>query len=505
MQPRPNILLICADQLAQRAVGAYGDPWARTPNIDSLARAGARFANSYTPCPLCLPARAAYWTGKPSHQTGVLGNGRLLETPTVSESCPTLGSVFSEAGYECVHFGKAHDAGSLRGFRVEPWGIVKDESLPAHLGVNNDTYQDIHTTGKCVEYLKGAHDKPFLMVADMQNPHNICGYVGANRGPHEDLPIPGPLPELPDNFEDADLAKRPLPIQYICYSHNRLAQASNWSRDNYRHYLAAYYFYLKLVDRQIGEILAALDASGQRDNTLIVFYADHGDGIASHRMVTKQVSFYEEVSRVPLIVSGAGVAGADRVIEQPLVSLLDLLPTLCDVAGVAAPPDLWGESLRPWIAGQEVGSPHDFVVSEWYSEWGFTISPGRMIRGPRYKYTRYLEGDGEELYDLRSDPGETRTLVDDPAHAEALSVHRAWLDDYIRATGDPFFSLEVKTDPRWRSHPVGYPNHQGPAAPDSHSAHLLTDIGASQPVDEHLLTRDSDLEDAGSFTAPSPQ
>ncbi len=465
MTDQPNILLICADQLAQRAVGAYGDPWARTPNIDSLARQGARFANSYTPCPLCLPARAAYWTGRWPHQTGVTSNGRLLEVPRIPENWPTLGSLFTAAGYDCVHFGKTHDAGALRGFRVAPVADLRDDSLPAHIGANGDTFQDRDTTQKCVGYLNGRPNGPFLMVADLNNPHNICGYVGANRGPHADQPLPGPLPELPDNFEIGDLEKRPLPVQYICCSHNRLAQAANWSRENYRHYLAAYYFYLEMVDRQIGEILAALDASGRRDDTLIIFYADHGDGMASHRMATKQVSFYEEVTRVPLIVSGPGVRGGGRLIGEPLVSLLDLLPTLCDVAALKAPEGLWGKSLRPLLEGRSNASPHDCVVGEWFSEWGFTISPGRMLRTRQFKYTRYLEGGGEELYDLVTDPGEKRTLVDDPAHAAVLSAHRALLERHLRETDDPFLSLQVKADSRWRSHPLGYPNHQGPAAP----------------------------------------
>lgn len=173
-------------------------------------------------------------------------------------------------------------------------------------------------------------------------------------------------------------------------------------------------------------------------------------------MATKQVSFYEETTRVPLIVSGPGVAGGDRIIEKPLVSLLDLLPTLCEYAGIKAPADFWGLSLRPWLAGATDAAAHAYVVSEWYSEWGFTISPGRMIRGPRYKYTRYLEGDGEELYDVANDPGEKRTLADDPACAAELARHRELLDRYVRETTDPFFSLEVKVDPRWRSHPVGF-------------------------------------------------
>lgn len=96
-----------------------------------------------------------------------------------------------------------------------------------------------------------------------------------------------------------------------------------------------------------------------------------------------------------------------------------------------------------------------------------------MIRGPRYKYTRYLEGDGEELYDLANDPGEKRTLADDPACAAELARHRELLDRYVPETTDQFFSLEVKVDPRWRSHPVGYPNHQVPAAISGGSASEL--------------------------------
>ncbi len=464
MSDHPDILMICADQLAQRAVGAYGDPYARTPNIDALARAGARFANSYTPCPLCLPARAAYWTGRLPHQTGVTSNGRQLAVPNVPPDWPTLGSLFAEAGYDCVHFGKTHDAGALRGFRVVPHDEERGGDIPDHLGPNYDTFRDRATTRQCIEYLENAPDKPFLMVADLNNPHNICGYVGANAGPHAERPIPGPLPELPANFEIDDLEKRPLPVQYICCSHNRLAQAANWSKENYRHYLAAYYYYLEMVDEQIGRILAALEKAGRRDNTLIVFYADHGDGMASHRMATKQVSFYEETLRIPLIFAGPGVSGGGRLVEQPLVSLMDLLPTLCDCAGIAAPGERWGMSLRPWLEGKNPGA-REFLVSEWYSEWGYTISPGRMIRTPRYKYTRYLEGDGEELYDLENDPGETRTLVDDPASGKALEEHRTRLRRHVEATDDPFFSLEVKVDPRWRSHPVGYQYHAGLAAP----------------------------------------
>jgi choline-sulfatase len=102
----------------------------------------------------------------------------------------------------------------------------------------------------------------------------------------------------------------------------------------------------------------------------------------------------------------------------------------------------------------------------WHTEWGYTVSPGRMIRTQQYKYMRYREGNGEELYDLHNDPGEKHNLAGDAEYKGVLDKHRRLLDSHIQETGDPFYSYEVKVDKRWRSHAVGYPNHEGPAAPN---------------------------------------
>jgi choline-sulfatase len=465
MAQRPNILIVIVDQLAAQALPAYGDTYAQTPNIDRVIRRGVRFESCYTNCPLCQPARAAFWTGLYPHSTGVLSNGRKHPVPPVPGDVPTLGALFAGAGYETVHFGKTHDAGSLRGFRVAPLGTLPVEAEPAW-PLNNDTYRDRHATTQVVAYLEQrGSDGPFLAVADLINPHNICGWVGENVGVHEDVPVPVELPPLPANFETADWEKRPIPVQYVCCSHRRLAQAAPWNETNYRHYLAAYYHYLRRVDDEIGLILDALEARPDAQDTLIVFMSDHGDGIAAHRMVTKQVSMYEETTRVPFAFSGPGVYGADRMVGEALVSNLDLLPTLCDYAGIAAPEGLWGRSLLPWLGEVRGDSPHPYVVSEWHTEWGFTISPGRMVRTPRFKYVRYVEGDGQELYDVLADPGETRTLVDDPAYAATLAEHRVLLLEHVEATDDDFFDLEWLADPRWRSHRPGYQYHTGPAAP----------------------------------------
>jgi choline-sulfatase len=464
-KPR-NVLLIVSDQLAWRALPAYGNTTVRTPHIDRIVKSGVRFENCYCTIPLCQPSRASFWTGRFSHQTGVLSNGKFFPDPPIPENMATLGQLFSKAGYKTIHFGKTHAAGALEGFEVEP---VKELPVPEEPAwpLNYDTRQDRYTTTRAVQFLAGDHPKPFLCVVDLNNPHNICDWIGANRGPHEDMPVATQLPELPANFRINDITSRPRPIQYLCCSHNRLAQTEGWTEENYRHYLAAYDHYVSRLDTEIGLVLDALAVSGEAENTLIVFTADHGDGITSHGMVTKQVCFYEEVMKVPLVFSGPGVSGKDTLIRKPLTSLLDLVPTLCDYARVEAPDDLWGRSLMPWIRGEkhESESPHDYVVGEWHTEWGDTIEPGRMIRTERYKYTRYLEGDGEELFDLSNDPGETKTLAHDPEHDAILRQHRKLLESHLKRTGDPFFSLTWKADPQWRSHPPGREHHKGPSAP----------------------------------------
>jgi choline-sulfatase len=469
MNRSPNILLIIADQLSAQALPSYGDTYAQTPNIDRIVERGVRFDRCYTNCPLCQPARAAFWTGLFPHQTGVLSNGRKHPVPPVPEHVPTMGTLFAEAGYETMHFGKTHDAATLRGFTVVSRGelpVEADQAWPA----NYDTLRDRHTTTRVVEYLHHRQgDDPFFLVADLHNPHNICGWVGENVGVHEDVPVSVPLPSLPPNFEMLDVERRPLPVQYICCSHNRLSQAAQWSETNYRHYLAAYYHYLSRVDAEIGLILDALEARPDAQDTLIVFTVDHGDGMAEHRMVTKQVSMYDNTTRIPLAFAGPGIKGADRAAEGALVSNLDLLPTLCAYAGVESPSGLWGRNLLPWLEGERGDSPHPYVVSEWHTEWGFTVSPGRMVRTPRFKYVRYLEGEerglSEELYDMQADPGEMRTLIHDPDCAAALEEHRALLQQHLKATGDAFETLSWEADPLWRSHEPGYPNHRGPAAP----------------------------------------
>ncbi len=464
MEKKRNILMFVLDQLAWRALDIHGG-FAHAPNIGRLASEGIDIDECYCPYPLCQPSRASFWTGRYSHRNRVWSNGRKWKITEIGEDFPTIGSVFSENGYNAVHFGKKHDGGALRGFWCDE---EKEKKIPDEdpaFPFNMDTYADAYTVDRSVDFLSSYRfDKPLLMVVDLINPHNICGWIGKNRGVHEDVPFDGELPELPPNYRFDDICNRPVPVQYLCCSHVRQSQTVGWTDDNFRHYLAAYSYYLKVADSHIGRVLDALERSGAKDDTLIVLFSDHGDNITSRQSVTKQVTLYEEVVRVPLIFSGCGVGRKGVRLSGP-TSLLDLFPTLCSYASIPMPDGLDGMDISRVLAGGDLPE-REYVESEWFTEWGYTISPGRMIRSGRWKYMRYLEGDGEELYDLAEDPYEMRNLAGLDGYSAELEKMRALLAKHLETTGDPFLSLQWKASPKWRSHKIGYQCHCGISAPE---------------------------------------
>ena len=454
---KPNILIIQCDQLATRALEAYGGYAGHASVIDSLARNGVVFDNAYTACPLSQPSRTALLTGLLPHQTGVRSNSGKWKNPDVPANLPTLGKIFTKAGYNAIHFGKTHDAGALDGFDVKPQSQV--EYTDAQVPLNRDSFKDASTFLDALAFFSDPCKEPFICMLDFQNPHNICGYVGTAAGPHEVADTTG-LPALPDNFEVEDWSVLPIPIQYNCCNHRRLEQAAHWSAENYRQYIAAYLRYVEIVSDQIAQLLDILESRPEGKNTIVVLLADHGDAMASHRMVTKETDFYEESVRVPLIVCGPGVQGGGRHLPQLVQTSTDLIPTLCGLAGIKVPSSLKGISQAPSILGKEQKEKNSYVISQWHSEYDRIVSPGRMVRSEEgFKYTHYLEGNGEELYDLKSDPGERHNLAADPAYAEVLERHRALLDEYLAASGDDYRSLSVTVDPKYRNHAPGAPSH----------------------------------------------
>ena len=173
-----NILLIICDQLSAQALPAWGNSFAKTPNINSIVENGVRFENAFTTCLLCQPARASFWTGLYPHQTGILSNGRMHHVPDLPETIPTLGKTFAEFGYKTVHFGKQHDAGSLKGFEKAKITERELETANPAWPVNYDSRQDRNTREQIVAFLTDYDDKiSYLAVADMNNPHDICNWI----------------------------------------------------------------------------------------------------------------------------------------------------------------------------------------------------------------------------------------------------------------------------------------------------------------------------------------
>ncbi len=456
---KPNFLVIQVDQLTDRALKAYGGRYCNEA-IDSLFSSGVAFNSCTCQYPLCQPSRASLWSGLYPHQTNILSNGRRWPVEDLADSVPTLGSVFKSNGYKCVHFGKTHDAGALRGFEIENEDAIEIGENP-QFPYNQDTFRDVYTSKKANEFLSSyGWDKPLLMVVDFVNPHNICGYVGKKKDTR--IEDPSGLPELPSNYNFDDIENRSKSIQYICCSHNRQSQVATWTENEYRGYLGAYYHYLSLVDKQIGTLIESLTNTKGYDNTYIVFLSDHGDSMAARGAVTKQVAMYHETVNVPLVFSGPLIEKKGMI--DALAENLDLFPTLCDLASIDIPSTCEGISLKDAIING-IRPQREYAVSEWFTEWGYTISPARMIATEDYRYIYYLEDGKEELYSLKLDPYEKYNVAEKAEYEIVLKKMRLYLEDFIKRSNDPFYHQTVYAPVRWRSHKVGYHNHVGIAAP----------------------------------------
>lgn len=491
---QPNYLLIICDQLSAAALSFYGNTYSKTPNLDRLAARSTVFEYAYTPCPLCQPARASFWTSKYPHETNVRTNLPVQRLPfyqgdsqtdpktfpTLSADIPTMGDLFSEAGYTCIHFGKTHDYGALRGFDVIPSEEVVIPRTNPSINFDYETYLDVDTTRKTVSWLNteaGKLETPFLAVADLQNPHNICGYIGENKDglDPDTFELDRELPPLPENFDFDDIANRPEFIQYLCCAHRRLRHASHWTAQDYQYYLYAYYYYLAMADKQIGEILDALDRSGKADNTAIIFFADHGEGMAAHHMVTKYGVFYEESNRVPLLFSLPDSREHRRI--DGVASLLDLLPTMLDYSHIQPTQTLSFEgcSQIDALTKKTSCSSSPYAAAEWHDEFRDYTMPGRMICDESYKYVCYLEPDSEELFDLKNDRLEKVNLARNPLYETVLKHYRQLLADHLRKTNDDFLTLACSDAGKYRKHPLGFHFHEGPSAVEDYAASLRKD------------------------------
>ena len=406
---RPNVLFILTDQQHIDSISAGGCPYTRTPNMDSLVRNGVSFAQSYCPDPLCSPSRSAIFSGRMASETGVTSNGRPIRDPI-----PNLGQWFSaNSDYETIYSGKWHVprtyTNSIPGFRVLPGGV----SGAGNMG-------DSCVSRSCEAWLRNrVSSKPFLMVTSFLQPHDICEWLRINMRNQDELPfreLQDQLPPLPANFE----FEKEEPA-YLRRTRQKLEPAKgDWGRQHWRYYMWSYYRHVEMVDGEVGRILQALRETGHERDTVVVFTADHGEGLAHHHMVRKSIS-YNEAACVPLVISWPGAMPAGKTNRTHPVSGYDLYPTICDYAGIRPPAVMRGRSLRPLVEGKPQDSQR-FIVTE------IPGNVGRVLRTPQYKYVTYANDPVEQLYDMHADPGETRNLAH--SHEPVLKEHKKMLRDW---------------------------------------------------------------------------
>jgi arylsulfatase A-like enzyme len=425
---RPNFLMIMCDQLNTFTMGVAGCD-VKTPNTDQLAKEGTWFRNAVCAYPLCVPSRISMAVGVYPHQRDYFGNNGGGRSPEVrakfagrNEGYPLLWQYFSEAGYRCGYAGK--------------WHVPVDPDDPSqsgfeHLGAGSMSKR----TEELAERIQlHGGEQPFFYTISYDIPHQICGWARSQttESHREDTQPPPPdrCPSLPENFAQPDRMPEALLIEKEIGA-NIAYPTADWTPDDWRQYLWAYRMFTEGLDRYVGQLTQAVADSPQAENTIIVFISDHGDGAAAHHW-NQKTALWEECIRVPFIIRAWGAKGV--VDEHPVSSGIDLIPTLLELADLEVPGYLQGQSLAPVVRGRPA-QLREYTVTE--TAVGRT--QGRSLRTARYEYVVYQRSkNGQQFFDLKDDPGETKNLIGHADFADAIARHRNLLSAWCHQTNDDF-------------------------------------------------------------------
>ncbi|MEI6500254.1 MAG: sulfatase [Armatimonadota bacterium] len=415
-----NLLFVFADQLRAGDLGFEGCPDALTPHLDAMAAQGVRFTNAVSTCPVCTPYRAALLTGKYP-----LSNGMAMNDVRLPVTERSLAQVLGEAGYATGYFGKWHLDGPYRGGFTPPgprrqgfetwaaadcchdylksWYYRDDPEMIWIEGYDADQFTDL-----TIEFMRG-EERPFAAFLSWGPPHN----------PYE------VMPEAYRVHDPAAVTLRP----------NVPVEDEALAREQY----AGYQDHITALDRCLGRLRAALEESGQAENTLVIFTSDHGDMLRSHGLYEKQLP-YEESVAVPFVACQPGTLPEGAVVDT-LLNVPDLMPTLLGQLGLACPEEVEGADLSFALrgeAGEEptsawLANPVPFMPDRMIPEW-------RAVRTKTHTYAETLAGPWL-LFDNVADRYQQWNLVgaDAAVEAELAAELRGWLD----RLGDEFLPLEA--------------------------------------------------------------
>ena len=457
---RPNILWICTDQQRYDTIAALGYPHLSTPNLDQLAADGVAFERAYCQAPICTPSRASFLTGMYPSSIHVNRNGN----PTFPDFPPLISKRLADAGYACGLIGKLHltsaygriEARTDDGYSYwqyshaprDDWaqghdyaywvrsrGAELGELIQDTAGVPAELHQTTFCAEKTIEFIEANRDRPWFASVNIYDPHPPFNPPQAYRELFDPEAVKPPLFRESDLSQQAKLAA--LDFQSVARHPDELdikspilpqSPTSSYIEDetggarDARTLIAAYYAMIKLIDDQVGRILAALDANGQRDNTIIIFTSDHGEALGDHGLIQKGCRFYEGLVRVPLIWSCRGMF-KDGLRSRALVELTDIAPTLMRACGLEIPEYIVGKSLLPILTGERSPDFHrHFARCEFIDALDMPdATVATMHVDERYKLIVYHNHGLGELYDLEADPGEFADLWDSAAH-QALKL-----------------------------------------------------------------------------------
>lgn len=469
MPAPPNILFLMTDQQRVDTLGCYGNKVVDTPALDGLAAGGARFDRFYTPTAICTPARASLFTGLYPFRHGLLTNpeGNVGGRDEIADGDPVLTAPLNAAGYNLGHAGKWH-IGRHRG----PGHFGMDgEHLPGALNpVHHASYEEWLTERGLPKF--SVRDPVFGVAANgTGRGHLMAGRLNqpaeatleaylADRaldllatyardwkesgrpfmlschwyGPH----LPYLIPDEHFDRYDPDQVRLPESMAETFAGKPAVQQryAEYWSADHFdaaawRKLIAVYWGYVTLIDQQVGRLLDALHGHGLDGDTTVIFTADHGEFTGAHRLNDKGPGMYEDIYRIPGLVR---VPGCPPQVVDDFATLIDLHPTLLDLAGLSAPDRCDGESLLPLLRGDGTGRGRAEVVAEFHGHH-FPYAQ-RMIRDREHKLVFNPESV-HELYDLTLDPYELHNVYEAPAYAAIRRSLSARLYEELRRRGDP--------------------------------------------------------------------
>ncbi|HOX55648.1 MAG TPA: sulfatase [Candidatus Paceibacterota bacterium] len=456
---RKNVLFIAADDLNCR-IACYGDPIAKTPNLDRLARRGVMFRRAYCQYPLCNPSRASLMTGLRPDTTRV--HDLQTDFRSTLPNVVTLPQLFRQNGYFVARVGKLYHYGVPReigtdgkddpvswDYKFNPIGRDKTEEANIHLltrgGYKNtigfamawldmdgpdEDQTDAKGVTETIRLLEEQKDKPFFIALGFFRPHTpwIAPKKYFDLYPPESIKLPPR--DAASEKALPDIARNIRPDDY------------GLSEQDLKDCVRAYYAAVSFVDAQVGRLLDSLDRLGLAKSTLIVFWSDHGFLLGEHGQWQKQLLF-DPSPRTPLIVYDPAAKGNGTPCNRA-VELLGIYPTVADWAGLEKPKDLQGSSLRPLLDAPTSAAWHHPAYSQVTRGKAGQRVMGYSVHTERYRYTEWDGGKaGSELYDHQADPNEFCNLARDPANEKTVRQLR----NLLRRVQKPGAKAEIRGDP----------------------------------------------------------